>query len=95
MQIYGTESILHKVETTHGVTLIEIEEAFFLHNGHWLIDDRGRNKTTPPTVWFIGETSSGRLLKIVIIPYLDKGICVLRTAYEPELTEVRLYEQNN
>ena len=50
MQIYGTESILHKVETTHGVTLIEIEEAFFLHNGHWLIDDRGRNKTTPPTV---------------------------------------------
>ena len=94
MQIYATAEVNRKIETEHGVSLIEVEEAFFLHRNKWLVDDRRRHQTTPKTVWFIGETSSGRLLKIVMIPYLDKGFCSLRTAYEPDLAEVQLYEQN-
>ena len=58
------------------------------------VDDREKNKTNPPTVWFIGATFEGRLLKVVIIPYPKKGIAILRTAYEPSDLELEIYEKN-
>lgn len=39
-------------------------------------------------------TDLGRLLKLVVIPHREKGIAVLRTAFEPDEDEVKLYDNN-
>lgn len=93
MEIIATEKILEKLQAKEPkISLLEVEEAWFLHAGKVLIDTRARHKTRPETVWFISETVSGRLLKVVIIPLIDEGIAVLRTAYEPSHDEVLDYE---
>jgi hypothetical protein len=48
-------------------------------------------KTNPPTLWFIGETDQGRILKIVFVE-LKNGIYEIKTAYEPNDVEVKIYE---
>ena len=77
------------------VTVIEIEEALFNMEARPIIDDRARNRTIPPTVWFISETNEGRVLKVVgIFRPIDK-IFVVKTAYEPDQMEIDHYEANN
>lgn len=77
------------------VTIIEVEEALLNFEGKLVLDDRKQNKTIPPTYWFLSETNDGRLLKIVI--KLDKinRVAYLRTAYEPDESEVIFYENNS
>jgi hypothetical protein len=43
-------------------------------------------------MWFIAETDSGRLIKIVFIE-LDDGSYEIKTAYEPNVIEVKIYEK--
>jgi len=43
-------------------------------------------------MWFIAETERERLLKIVFIE-LDDGSYEIKTAYEPNVIEVRIYEK--
>ena len=68
---------------------VEIEECFLNRIGKVLRDTREEHNSDPPTVWFIGETHQGRLLKIV---YVKKdGYYYLKTAYEPNLEEKNIY----
>ncbi len=74
------------------IDFIEVEEAFSTFEGQLIEDDRPKNKTMPPTYWFLSETFDGRLLKIVIKLDKKNSIAYLRTAYEPSEEEIVYYE---
>lgn len=92
MQLIASDIVKEKIKFIHSVDFIEVEEAFFNFKGPMLIDDREIHKSKPNTVWFISETFDGRVLKLVIIPYIEDGLAVLRTAYEPSREEKEIYE---
>ena len=92
MQLIASEAVKEKIKFIHSVDFIEVEEAFFNFKGPMLIDDRELHISKPNTVWFISETFEGRLLKLVIIPYMEDELAVLRTAYEPSREEKEIYE---
>ena len=94
MYIVASPAITEKIESEHGVSLVEVEEAFNNFVGYPIVDDRAINKTKPATVWCLSETFDGRLLKLVFIPYPERQIAVLRTAYEPDDSEVDLWNAN-
>jgi len=95
MILIASDAVIEKLIYKHNVDFIEVEEVFYNHgNGPLILDDREQNKTKPPTVWFIGSTTEGRDLKVVLIPYPEEKYAILRTAYEPDKTEVLIYEEN-
>lgn len=67
----------------------EIYECFATRDRKFLIDDREKNRTDPPTMWFISDTFMGRFLKVVFIRTTDK--VVIKTAYDPNQTEIGIY----
>jgi uncharacterized DUF497 family protein len=79
-----------KLDSKHTVEKEEIEQCFDNRCGFNLIDDREEHRTDPPTLWFIAQTRTGRLLKIVFI-YKD-GNCHVKSAYEPNEIEIEIYE---
>ena len=93
MEIVASAKVTEKIRFKHGVSFLEVEEAWFLHSGHFLEDTREEHRTRPPTLWFISETIRGRVLKLVIIPHKEFGIVALRTAYEPNDNEIDIYEK--
>ncbi len=95
MDIIAHDNIIEKLRNkVPPVSITEVEEAWFLFEGETIEDNRLKNRTNPPTEWFISETCDGRLLKVVFIPYEEKGYAVLRTAYDPDDKEVEYYEKN-
>ena len=79
-----------KLDSKHTVAKEEIEQCFDNRCGFNLIDDREEHRTDPPTWWFIAQTRSGRLLKIIFI-YKDGNIHI-KSAYEPNELEIEIYE---
>lgn len=73
------------------VTREEIEECFANRSGTYLEDTREQHKTDPPTKWFIAETYYGRKLKIAFIQ--KGGNTIIRTAYEPNKEEIRIFNK--
>ncbi|MDO9477345.1 MAG: ADP-ribosyl-(dinitrogen reductase) hydrolase [Pseudohongiella sp.] len=73
------------------VTEEEICECFTNRSAGLLIDTRVENTTNPPTHWFISETDFGRKLKIVFIS--KDGDTIIKTAYEPNPEEIRIYNK--
>jgi hypothetical protein len=69
----------------------EIAECFANRCGVNLLDEREDNQTDPPTLWFVAETNSGRLLKIVYV--FKNGTHYLKTAYDPNEIEIAIYEK--
>lgn len=87
-----TPAILSKLRDRHGVSRAEVEQCFQNRAGRLLVDDRALTKTNPPTLWFIATTNRGRSLKIV---YIQRGTLVdLKTAYEPNEDEARIYRRH-
>jgi hypothetical protein len=88
-------SVLEKLSKKNPpVTQVEIEEAFAHYEGDFLIDTREKNRTDPPTHWFIGETVDERLLKICFIPLTSQKLLVIKTAYDPDSDEVDFFRRN-
>ncbi len=86
-----SEPILEKLDEKHGVCRREVEQCFENLDGPLLIDDREDHKSDPPTLWFLARTNRNRLLKVV---YIQRGQRIfLRTCYEPNETEISIYEQ--
>jgi len=55
------------------------------------MDTREEHASDPPTLWFITETYWGRKLKVV---FIQKGEDIhVRTAYEPNEAELRIYRK--
>jgi hypothetical protein len=60
-------------------------------SGGFLEDTRLDHKTEPPTLWFIAKTDELRLLKVVFMEL--NGQYEIKTAYEPNENEVKIYEK--
>jgi len=71
------------------VTEDEIHQCFANREGRFLLDQREEHQSEPATRWFIAETNFGRKLKIAFIPRLPK--VVIRTAYDANVDELRIY----
>ena len=81
--------VAKKLKEKHGVTETEICEAFMNRQGKSLEDSRLQHKTVPPTLWFIAPTNHNRKLKIVYV--LDGGSVEIKSAFEPNEEEKRIY----
>ena len=85
-----SNAVTKKLIKKHYVTIEEVEECFLNRTNGLLEDTREQHKTNPATLWFIAETDQGRLLKIVFIE-LPNGTYEIKTAYEPNNDEVKIY----
>lgn len=81
-----------KLASKHGVNEEEVKECFGNREKGFLKDTREEHKTDPATLWFISETDHGRHLKIAFMQYPD-GKIVIKSAYEPNGDEVRIYNK--
>jgi len=79
-----------KLDEKHNVTVEEVSQCFDNKCGVNLIDDREDHRTDPATLWFIAETNTGRILKVIFV-YRD-GYIYLKSAYEPSAGEIAIYD---
>lgn len=91
MGIIVSEKTRAKLETRHRVKYEEVMQCFTNLAGKLLRDTREEHRSDPPTNWFIAETDYGRKLKVVFI--LRGGDVHIRTAYEPNEDELRIYRK--
>ena len=91
--LHISEATRTKLLTRHQVSEAEVMEAFSNREKGLLEDSRAENQTIPPTQWFIAETNNGRLLKIVFIADSKNGYIILKTAYEANSEEIRIYNK--
>lgn len=76
------------------VSLDEIEQCFADRDRTFLEDSREPHRTIPPTQWFIASTDMGRLLKVVFVK-LENGDIAIKTAYDPNADEKKLYAEKS
>lgn len=90
MPLIISSQILEKLSNKEPpVTRREVEQCFDNRVGTFLLDVREENRTDPPTQWFIAKTNKNRDLKIV---FVRRGKDLhLKTAYDPNAEEVRIY----
>jgi uncharacterized DUF497 family protein len=81
-----------KLSSKHGLTIAEVRQAFVNREGGYLEDDRDQHRTDPPSQWFVAPTNHGRVIKVVFV-HRD-GKIVLKTAYDANPTEARIYERH-
>ena len=87
-----SDAVLRKLENAHGVSRNEVEQCFLNRQGRLLVDNRVLTRTNPPTLWFLACTNKGRALKVV---YIQKGVTIeLKTAYDPNEEEARIYKRH-
>ena len=87
-----SDATLKKLKDKHQVSRREVEQCFENRVGRLLEDKRLKHKTTPPTLWFLAKTNTGRLLKIVYIQ-IDTTI-ELKSAFEPIQDELDIYSRH-
>lgn len=88
-----SHTVLRKLLNKHGVKIDEVEQCFANREGGFLEDTREKNRTMPPTLWFIAETDYGRWLKVVFIEFEDNRGIQIKTAYEPNAIEMEIYKK--
>ena len=91
MAIKISEKIREKLMHKHSVKDDEIQQCFANRTGGYLVDIREKHASNPKTQWFISETNCGRKLKIAFIQ--ENGDVYIRTAFEPNETELRIYNK--
>lgn len=91
MKFVITARIRQKLKEKHNVDPEEVEQCFLNREGRFLEDTRENHRTDPPTQWFISETDSGRRLKVVFVEDEELGQIHIKTAYEPNSEEERIY----
>lgn len=93
MKLKVSHRVTEKLRDKHKVTLKEIAECFENRQGRDLFDTRAEHQTDPKTRWFLACTNHNRLLKVVFVPdVLDKSVDI-KTAYEPNDAEIRIYKK--
>jgi hypothetical protein len=93
MRILINERIQKKLRDKHGVTQSEVEQCFYNRYGRFLEDSREEHWTHPPTQWFIADTNAGRRLKVVFVEDRDTDIIYVKTAYDPDTNEEKIYDK--
>lgn len=90
VKVVISDTVADKLLQKHNVTEKEVIECFENRSGKVVIDDRAIHRHNPPTLCFIAETTSRRLLKLVF--QIREGSGCIITAYEPNVDEMRIYE---
>jgi uncharacterized DUF497 family protein len=95
MNISISPAVLAKLAGKHGVAASEVQECFLNRDGGFLEDTREQHRSVPPTQWFIAATNESRMLKVVFMLRRTGRVarCEIRTAYEPNAEEVRIYRK--
>ena len=75
----------------HGVTELEVEEAFGNARPRYKEETRARHRSRPPTLWFIAPTAEDRLLKVIFIAHHKQRLVHIKSAYEPDEREIEIY----
>jgi uncharacterized DUF497 family protein len=90
-----SERVLDKLKHKHGVTYDEVQQCFENREHGFLEDTREEHQTDPPTQWFIAETNQCRKLKVAFVRRVIRGVVRtdVRTAYEPNAEEIRIYDK--
>jgi uncharacterized DUF497 family protein len=91
MEFIMNDRIRKKLKDKHGVVPNEVEQCFYNRVGCFLEDSREEHWTYPPTQWFIAETDAGRRLKVVFVENRIARIIYIKTAYEPDTHEEKIY----
>lgn len=91
MNLDISDRVRDKLSSKHGVTEAEIRQCFENREGRLLEDTRENHQTNPPTQWFISYTNHQRKLKLVFV--IKDGVIYLKTAYEPNQTELTIYSR--
>jgi hypothetical protein len=91
LRLVITDRVQEKLDNKHNVTRSEIVQCFANKLGKALEDPREENRTDPPTRWFLAETDSGRILKVVYVR--EKDVVFIKTAYPPSEEEQRIYSK--
>jgi len=90
MEYIMTPKIVEKLRS-RSISIEDCHECFANITGKFLRDTRERNQTTPPTLWFISQTNTGRVLKLCFIYFAETKEIYIKTAYEPNAVEIALY----
>ena len=91
MPINLSDKMRAKLAAEHDVGEPEVHQCITNRTGKVLFDTRAQHQTNPPTVWFVAPTNKGRLLKLV---YIRRGDDFdIRTCYEPNEDELRIYRK--
>ena len=93
MDLVISAKIRQKLTEKHGVAEEEIIECFSNREGDFLQDTREDHATDPATNWFIAETNRGRKLKVAFMYYSETKKVVIKTAYEANDSEIRIYQK--
>jgi uncharacterized DUF497 family protein len=93
MKLKVSHRVSEKLRDKHKVTMKEIAECFQNRQGRDLFDTRARHQTDPKTRWFLACTNHDRLLKIVFMPDVANRYVEIKSAYEPNDEEVRIYKK--
>lgn len=93
MKLVISRRIGDKLRKKHGVSVKELQECFMNRMGRDLFDQRAEHQTDPRTRWFLAYTNRQRLLKVVFIPLAPGGGVEIKTAYEANATEIRIYQK--
>jgi len=80
-----------KLAGKHAVSVSEVIECFANRMGPAFRDTRAEHDTDPVTQWFISETDTRRMLKIIYIEYPD--FFAIKSAYAPNQTWIDKYRQ--
>jgi hypothetical protein len=88
-----SQSVLDHIWDKHQLRRVDVEECFFNHfEPKYIEDDRTKNKTNPPTYWFISENHQSIKLKVVCV--FKDGRVFLKTAYPPNEVELSIYNNS-
>lgn len=90
--LLGSKAIEEKLGK-RSITLQDCVECFMNQSGKSLEDTREEHLTTPKTYWIISRTDKGRLLKVCFMFYIETKQTHIKTAYEPNQTEIDIYER--
>lgn len=91
MEIYIAKSVAQKLKEKHKVRDSEVYQCFKNRTGKYAQDIREKHQTDPPTLWFISQTDTGRHLKVILLRY-SKTEVIVKSAYEPNTDDIRLYQ---
>lgn len=93
MNLKFSDRIRSKLSTRHGVSEDEILQCFANREGLALKDTREKHKTDPESQWFVAETDAGRLLKVVFMFHSSNKCIEIKTAYNANQDEIRIYDK--
>ncbi len=88
-----SQSVLDHIWEKHQLRRVDVEECFLNHfEPKYIEDDRTKNKTNPPTYWFISENHQSIRLKVACV--FKDGHVYLKTAYPPNEVELSIYNNS-